>query len=518
MVRCLEFYQKLEKDGNFCGLSGPSLSNIRFYKEIVNTLFTRSGIDPEFTIVNFSEGASRPLHKIRNDEDFLEKVLDNIAGRLKVGGSISAGDVRDWIETANEDASLRSAAPEESPGPVPEPRQLSEVLTPPAGWHPSTNSCYGCLLLGYARDEGKKTPYHICCEAGRPPYGMEKCPLGTGPIRKVDCDLWGEDMLCHATADTLCDPAKMKKAHCPIAHPEALELIRRQAGRNSQNGRLTTEYCKLRDCPDLKKREMNNTLECAISGMVPGNMMECPKNVPAPGTLKCIPEEGEVDCIWWDRDRKTCGDDEPDCTPEERKIRNCPLTPPPKPTPIPTETPGESEDDTPGYQEFLNRQLPRCRQKNCPDLIDEEGDVMADCKVMARREDTKSPWRRYDCPLRPDIPAPKQKGTLGKPKPVITAIVGRNTVQVTHSSDPRVPVDKEPRPIGSPPAPVDIPRQREFLVVAGREDLDVLQRLVDHGDVDKIEEAVQVALDAGIQTLRERLELRDERDAARGEE
>jgi len=551
MVRCLEFYQKLEKDGNFCGLSGPSLSNIRFYKEVVNTLFTRSGIDPEFTIVNFSEGASRPLHKIKNDEDLLERVLDNIAGRLKVGGSISTGDVRDWIETANEDASLRSAAPGgtrpkelsiddlRDPGPT---RLSDKMQTPPAGWHPSTNGCYGCLLLGYARDEGRKTPYHICCEAGRPPFGMEECPLGTGPIRKVDCEHWGEDTLCHATADTLCDPAKMKRVHCPIAHPEALELIRRQAGRNPQNGRLTTEYCKLRDCKDLKKREMNNTLECAISGMVPGNMMECPKNGSGAGKFdKYLPQgnspEIELDEkpnsnstpgeLWEEYTKKY---PEPaDCRESGclkiKKIRQdlhiCEITGM-RPENMLGKFPvgcykrkpesTEEDDDTPGYQEFLNRQLPQCRKRKCPNLVDEEGDVMADCKVMARREDEGKPWRRNGCPLRPEIPPPKAKGT-GKPKPVITALVGRDTVQVIQSTDPRVSVDKEPRPAGSLP----IPQQREFLVVVGREDLGTLQQLIDHGDVDKIEEAAQIAFDAGIQILQERLELRDQRDAARGE-
>ncbi len=489
MVRCKEWWEKFEKDGNFCGLSKPMLSNISFHKGIVDEVCKRGG-DPEFTFVNFPEGASRPLHKIKDDESLLGKVLDNIAGRLKVGGSITANDVKDWIELASQpeedrgDALLRSGAPagarptevsikdlQDFPGPT----RLSDTLktTPPAGWHPSTNGCYGCVVLGYTRDEGKKTPYHICCEAGRPPYGMEKCPLGTGPIKKVDCDLWGEDTLCHATADEKCDQARKKAAHCPIVYPEAMELIRRQVGRNPQNGRLTTEYCKLRDCKDLKKREMNNTLECSIAEKVPGNMIDCPKvdpeKKPAPIPEE-VDEEDEVVCAWWNTALKTCDNDEPECTSEQRKERNCPLTPPPR-------TPAAPKEQK--ITEFLARQLHKCKEKKCPELVETPDEIS--CRVMVARD-----WHRFDCPLRPLIPPPKEKGT------------GKKSVS-------RLP---SPHPT----------QAEKFTVEAGRHEMATIRNMIKYGDAEDEQDAVQTMFEDGAARWLDQMERRIQAEIKKGEE
>lgn len=100
--------------------------------------------------------------------------------------------------------------------------------------------------------------------------------------------------------------------------------------------RLTIEYCRQRNCPHLKKREMNNTLECELAEKVPGNMAECP--------LK---------------------DDQS------------------KPSPEPSE--------------FLLRQILKCRQKQCPELVDDETTTL--CKVMETYTEKGTPWGRYDCPL-----------------------------------------------------------------------------------------------------------------------
>jgi hypothetical protein len=330
----------MEKEGNFCGLTKSAISMINAYKKLVEEDLASRGLDPEFTFVNFSEGASRGLHKIE-DKVLVGKVLDDIASRIKKGGTVTAADVKTWIDL---ESGVRVSGTVKESAPT-----VKESLTVPAGWHPSTNACHGCILLGYARDEGRKTPYHICCEVGKPPFGLEECPLGTGPVKEVDCEHWGEDTLCHATQDTLCDPEKMERVHCPIGHDEALELIRRQAGRNPKTGQLTTEYCRLRNCPDLKKREMNNTLECSIAGNVPGNLIECPKLKPAPRKLKVIPEDLEDDedenmCSWFDEDGNCTLTEDGDmscadlCDAAIRKERNCKLAGPPQPAPTPPPT------------------------------------------------------------------------------------------------------------------------------------------------------------------------------------
>lgn len=155
----------------------------------------------------------------------------------------------------------------------------------PKGWHPSTNACIGCVVLGYERnkDNDGKSLYHVCTAVMKPPFGLEKCPLGTGPILKVGCIDFGHDTLCHNSAPAECAKETKKERHCPIGDfgtgcTPALDLMRRQQGRNPQSGSLTTDFCRMRECKDLKKRSMNNTLECSIAERVPGNMMRCPKD------------------------------------------------------------------------------------------------------------------------------------------------------------------------------------------------------------------------------------------------
>jgi len=339
MVRCTEFYERWKRHPNFCEKSPAVVRRIDHYLTLVEDLES-TGIDAALVYKNFPEGAAREVLKI-TEPKVMESVILNTSGMIKRGNKVSPADIKAWINLAtgkNNDENQRDKFPiGKKEGPVP---------TLPPGWHPSTNACHGCIVLGYARDEGRKTPYHICCEVGKPPFGLEECPLGTGPVKEVDCEHWGEDTLCHATQDTMCDPAKMERVHCPVGHDEAMELIRRQAGRNPETGKLTTEYCRLRNCPDLKKREMNNTLECSIAGNVPGNLVECPKLKPAPGKLKVIPVDPEDEnmCSWFDEDGNcTLTEDENICYPglcdaKKREERNCKLAGPPQPEPTPPPT------------------------------------------------------------------------------------------------------------------------------------------------------------------------------------
>lgn len=306
MTRCVDFYRKFDREGNFCGLSSAAVSLINAYKKIVEEELTSRGLDPEFTFVNFSEGASRPLHKIE-DKVLLGKVLDDIAGRIKMGGSVTAADVKTWIDLESNNKTLAEprrdtftnvnnsiSEPSVKPADPPQGNVLPiGKKAAPSGWHPSTSNCQGCARLGYEKDPKSKKLCYICTAAkpaegylhGRPPYGMESCPLGTGPVQ-VACRFWGEDTLCHNPHTMECTAATRGKYHCPLGgfgsgEPQpALGLMRRQAYRNPQSGSITTAYCQNKPgvggCKHLKKREMNNTYECELEGKVPGNLRNCP--------------------------------------------------------------------------------------------------------------------------------------------------------------------------------------------------------------------------------------------------
>ena len=97
MVRCVDFYRKMEKEGNFCGLTKSAISMINAYKTTVQENIAERGVDPELAFINFSEGSHRVLSKVRDNPTAYNKVLDNIAGRLKNGRRVTARDVRYWI-------------------------------------------------------------------------------------------------------------------------------------------------------------------------------------------------------------------------------------------------------------------------------------------------------------------------------------------------------------------------------------------------------------------------------------
>lgn len=68
MTRCREFYDKVKKEGNFCGMSETSLNEVTSYIELINER-------PAFA--GFSEGALRPLIREQNEE-LKKTIMDNI--------------------------------------------------------------------------------------------------------------------------------------------------------------------------------------------------------------------------------------------------------------------------------------------------------------------------------------------------------------------------------------------------------------------------------------------------------
>lgn len=99
MTRCPEFYAKLLKDGNFCGLSDGAISQIKGYLETVDKIASR-GVPKEQVMERFPEGAARPLLSLKDDETRL-KALNYVISRLKDGEKITAGDlkssIKDWL-------------------------------------------------------------------------------------------------------------------------------------------------------------------------------------------------------------------------------------------------------------------------------------------------------------------------------------------------------------------------------------------------------------------------------------
>ncbi len=113
MGRCLAFYRRWEEEGgeNWCEKTPGAVSQINSYIDLVKSI---EKLDPElpkdFTIVNISEGAARPIVSIK-DPKVKEKVIDKVRDSLKAKkkykesmvkgdlepGKITSADVKDII-------------------------------------------------------------------------------------------------------------------------------------------------------------------------------------------------------------------------------------------------------------------------------------------------------------------------------------------------------------------------------------------------------------------------------------
>jgi hypothetical protein len=104
------------------------------------------------------------------------------------------------------------------------------------------------------------------------------------PIRCMYLDKIGTGCLASTTYREGCSVEVRKNRNCPLPIERSIP---------GSSHRLTTEYCRQRSCPSLKKREMNNTLECELTRKVPGNMAECPLK-DDPGNPSPGPSEPEI--------------------------------------------------------------------------------------------------------------------------------------------------------------------------------------------------------------------------------
>ena len=95
MTRCVEWYDKFEKDGDFCHLSPAGISSVKAYNEL-RAKIAHHIPDKAFVVDNFPEGAARPLIHCKDDETRvkgLNYVIDCLARKEKV----TAGDLQTTI-------------------------------------------------------------------------------------------------------------------------------------------------------------------------------------------------------------------------------------------------------------------------------------------------------------------------------------------------------------------------------------------------------------------------------------
>ena len=97
MTRCEEFYEKVEKDGNFCGLDETAYSRLLAYRDLQKN-------NP--TIVGLSEGAARDLVKEPN-EDVKAKAIEVIAKQLKDGEKVTAKIVKEDLINAGHEEKVK---------------------------------------------------------------------------------------------------------------------------------------------------------------------------------------------------------------------------------------------------------------------------------------------------------------------------------------------------------------------------------------------------------------------------
>ena len=108
MTRCPDLYDKLDRDGNFCGLSSSAISKIKAYRELIDKI-EKAGIDRAFAYENFSEGASRAITSL-NDDESRGKGLNYVIARLKQKEKITAPELKkmvaEWLNSGSTDGNL----------------------------------------------------------------------------------------------------------------------------------------------------------------------------------------------------------------------------------------------------------------------------------------------------------------------------------------------------------------------------------------------------------------------------
>jgi hypothetical protein len=95
-MRCVEWYDKFERDGNFCGLSAGGVSQVKAYNELRKKIGVHIP-DAAFVVDHFPEGAARILSSVKDDETRTTG-LNYVIECLKRKEKVTAGDLRAAIK------------------------------------------------------------------------------------------------------------------------------------------------------------------------------------------------------------------------------------------------------------------------------------------------------------------------------------------------------------------------------------------------------------------------------------
>jgi hypothetical protein len=96
MSRCVEWYDKFERDGNFCGLSATGISQVKAYNEMRKKIAVHVP-DKAFVVENFTEGAARVLSSVKDDETRTSG-MNYVIECLKRKEKVTAGDLKKTIQ------------------------------------------------------------------------------------------------------------------------------------------------------------------------------------------------------------------------------------------------------------------------------------------------------------------------------------------------------------------------------------------------------------------------------------
>jgi hypothetical protein len=95
-MRCVEWYDKFEKDGNFCGLSASGVSQVKAYNEMRAKIATHIP-DKAFVVDNFTENAARAVTKYAKDDETRTKAINWVVTRLKRKEKVDYGTLQKTI-------------------------------------------------------------------------------------------------------------------------------------------------------------------------------------------------------------------------------------------------------------------------------------------------------------------------------------------------------------------------------------------------------------------------------------
>ena len=95
-MRCVEWYDKFEKDGDFCGLTASGISQVKAYNEMRHKIVVHVP-NKKHIVDHFTENASRAITKYAKDDESRTKAINYVIACLKRNETITYGDLQKTI-------------------------------------------------------------------------------------------------------------------------------------------------------------------------------------------------------------------------------------------------------------------------------------------------------------------------------------------------------------------------------------------------------------------------------------